>query len=52
MGVPHLTQQLRTSSGFVEVDIDALQLKIRISVVCTGWVNTMLIADHLKYSLA
>ena len=32
--------------GFVEIDIDALQLKIGVTVVCSSWVNTMFIGDY------
>ena len=31
------------SSSFVVVDIDSLQLKVRISVVRTSWVNSVLV---------
>jgi hypothetical protein len=36
-----------SSGGFVEVDVDSLELEIGVSVVCTGWVNTVLISDDL-----
>ena len=35
------------TSGLVVVDIDALQLKIRVTVVSAGWVNSMLVRDNL-----
>jgi len=36
---------ITATSGFVVVDIDSLQLEVRVSVVGTGWVNTVLIGD-------
>jgi len=33
------------TSGFVVVDVDSLELEVRVSVVGTGWVNTVLIGD-------
>ena len=36
-----------SSGGFVEVDVDSLELEIGVSVVGTGWVNTMLVGDDL-----
>ena len=36
-----------SSGGFVEVDIDSLELEIRVTVVGTGRVNTMLVGDDL-----
>ena len=35
------------AGGLVEVDIDPLELKIRVSVVGTGGVDTVLIGDNL-----
>jgi hypothetical protein len=35
------------TSGFVEVNVDALQLNIAVAVVGTGGVNTVLVADNL-----
>merc|ERR1719323_2929779 len=35
------------SSGFVVVDIDALQLQIGITMVGPCWINTMLVRDDL-----
>ena len=32
-----------SSSGFVVVDVDSLKLEIRVTVIGTGWVNTMLV---------
>ena len=34
------------TSGFVGVDVDSLELEIRVTVVGTGWVNTVLIGDN------
>jgi hypothetical protein len=36
-----------SSGGFVEVDVDSLELEIGVSVVSTGWVNTVLVGDDL-----
>jgi len=36
-----------SSGGFVEVDVDSLELEIGITVVSTGWVNTVLVGDDL-----
>ena len=33
------------TGGFVEIDIDSLKLEIRVTVVGTGWVNTVLVGD-------
>ena len=38
-----------TASGFVEVHIDALQLQIRVSMVCTSGINAMLVTDNLQW---
>jgi hypothetical protein len=37
-----------TSSCFVEVDIDALQLEVGVTMISTGGIYTMLIADNLQ----
>jgi hypothetical protein len=42
-GTGHVT----STSGLVVVDIDSLQLKIGVSMVGTGGVNTVLVGDHL-----
>ncbi len=34
-----------STSGLVVVDVDSLELEIRITVVGTGWVNTVLVGD-------
>ena len=34
-----------TAGGFVEVDVDSLQLEITVTLVGTSWVNAMLIRD-------
>merc|ERR1719218_322737 len=34
-----------STSGFVVVDVDSLELEIRVTVVGTGWVNSVLIRD-------
>merc|ERR1712227_878358 len=34
-----------STSGLVVVDVDSLELEIRITVVGTGWVNTVFIGD-------
>jgi hypothetical protein len=36
-----------STGGFVEIDVDSLELEIGITVVSTGWVNTMLVGDDL-----
>jgi len=33
------------TSSFVEVDVDSLELEIGVTVVGTGWVNTVLVGD-------
>lgn len=35
-----------STGGFVEVDVDALELEIAVSLVCSGWVNAVLVADN------
>ena len=37
----------RPTGGLIVVDIDALQLQVRVAVVAAGWVNAMLVGDHL-----
>merc|ERR1719498_517593 len=37
---------ITATGGFVVVDVDSLQLEVRVSVVGTGWVNTVLIGDN------
>jgi len=34
------------TSGFVEVNVDSFELKIRVSLVCPGGVNTVFIGDN------
>jgi hypothetical protein len=41
------TGHIAATGGFVEVNVDALQLKIGVTVVSTGWVNTVLVGNHL-----
>ena len=36
-----------TTGSFVEVDVDSLQLKIRVSVVSTSWVDSVFVGDDL-----
>jgi len=36
-----------TTGGFVIVDVDSLELEIGITVIGTGWVNTVLVGDDL-----
>jgi hypothetical protein len=36
-----------TTSGLVEVDVDALQLEVRVTVVSTGGINAVLVRNHL-----
>ena len=38
---------LLTASGLVEVDVDALQLEVAVSMVGAGGINTVLVRDHL-----
>jgi len=35
-----------TSSGLVIVNVDSLELEIGVSVVCTGWVNSVLVGNN------
>ena len=39
--------QEHTSGRLIEVHIDALQLKVRVALVCTGRVDAMLVAYNL-----
>jgi hypothetical protein len=41
----HSTRNVTSTSGFVVVDIDSLQLKIGVSMVGSGGVNTVFIGD-------
>jgi proteasome assembly chaperone (PAC2) family protein len=41
------TGHIAATSGLVEVHIDALQLKIGITVVSSGGIHTVLVGDHL-----
>ena len=36
-----------SSGGFVIVNVDSLELEIGITVIGTGWVNTMFVGDDL-----
>jgi hypothetical protein len=36
-----------STGGFVEINVNSLELEIGITVVSTGWVNTMLVGDDL-----
>lgn len=36
-----------SSSGFIVVNVDSLELKVRVSVVGTGWVDSVLIRNNL-----
>ena len=36
-----------SSSGFIVVDVDSLQLKVRVSMIGTGGVNSVLVRDDL-----
>ena len=36
-----------SSGGFVEVDVDSFQLKIGVSVVGAGWVNSVFVGNDL-----
>ena len=36
-----------STGGFVVVDVDSLELEIRVTVVGTGWVNSVLVGDDL-----
>ena len=40
-------KKLRTTGSLVEVDVDALELEVGVTVVGTGGVNTVLIANNL-----
>ena len=35
------------TGGLIVVDVDALQLQVRVAVVGTGGVNAVLVGDHL-----
>ncbi len=37
---------ISTAGSFVEVNVDSLELKIRIAVVSTSWINAVLVADN------
>jgi len=39
------TRNISSSGSFVVVDVDSFKLKIGISVVCSGWVNSMFVRD-------
>ena len=34
-----------STSGFVVVNVDSLELEIRVTVISTGWVNTVFVRD-------
>ena len=36
-----------STSGFIVVDVDSFQLKIRVTMVCASWFNPVLIRDNL-----
>ena len=36
-----------STSGLVVVDVDSLELEIRVTVIGTGWVNSVLVGDDL-----
>jgi len=42
--------RLLTTGSLVEVDVDALELEVGVTVVGTGGVNTVLVADNLPGS--
>jgi hypothetical protein len=35
-----------STGRFVEVDVDALELEIAVALVCSGWINTVFVADY------
>jgi len=35
------------TSGFIVVDVDSFQLKVRVAVVAASRINTMFVGDHL-----
>jgi hypothetical protein len=39
------TWYVATAGGLVVVDVDALQLKVGVAMVCSGWVNAMFVGD-------
>jgi hypothetical protein len=41
------TWYVATAGGLVVVDVDALQLKVGVTMVGAGWVNTVLVGDNL-----
>jgi proteasome assembly chaperone (PAC2) family protein len=41
------TGDITATSGFVIVDVDPLELKIRVTMVGAGWVNAMFVGDDL-----
>lgn len=36
-----------TPARLIKINVHTLQLKVRVSVVCSGWVDSMLVADNL-----
>src|SRR5690349_9367029 len=40
-------KRTRTTGGLIEVDIDALELEVRVAVVGAGRVDSVLVANHL-----
>ena len=40
------SRDISTSRSLIVVDIDPLKLKIGVSVISTGWVNTMLVGNN------
>ncbi|KAF5214251.1 hypothetical protein ECC02_013173 [Trypanosoma cruzi] len=43
----HRTGHVAAARCLIKVHIDALQLKVRIALVCSRWVHTVFVADHL-----
>jgi len=45
------TGDVTSTSGLVKVHVDALQLKVGVTVVGTGWVDTVFVGDDLPESV-
>lgn len=40
------TRYIFATSGFIVIYIDSLKLEVTVSVVCSGWVNAVLVRDN------
>jgi len=41
------TRHVATAGGLVVVHVDALELEVRVAMVCAGWVDAVLVGDDL-----